>query len=234
MALRLEIVTPEEQIFSDDVDWCRAHFHGDDVTVCDAPLSRQEPLNDMRLMSECRHNIVANSTFSWWGAWLNGNPDKIESIGSEIDEKYYNELLKLSISQDAIKRQKDLKIVFSPIHGTGAVSVPPILKKFGFENVICVEEQMEADGNFPTVIYPNPEEHEALAMALAKAKEVDADLVMATDPDADRVGIAIKNNKGEFILVNGNQAACLLIRYVLTAWEKAGKITGNENSALAS
>ena len=179
------------------------------------------PHDKMVLAEVAKINSIEDINF-------NGNPDKIESIGSEIDEKYYNELLKLSISQDAIKRQKDLKIVFSPIHGTGAVSVPPILKKFGFENVICVEEQMEADGNFPTVIYPNPEEHEALAMALAKAKEVDADLVMATDPDADRVGIAIKNNKGEFILVNGNQAACLLIRYVLTAWEKAGKITGSQ------
>lgn len=152
----------------------------------------------------------------------------IEEIGTDIDNKYLDELLALSISQDAIARQKDLKIVFSPIHGTGAVLVPPVLKKFGFENVILVEEQMIADGNFPTVVYPNPEEEEALTMALNKAKEVDADLVMATDPDADRVGIAIKNNDGEFVLVNGNQAACLLIHYVLTAWEKAGKLTGNE------
>ena len=152
----------------------------------------------------------------------------IEMIGEAVDDKYYDELVKLSISQEAIQRQKDLKVVFSPIHGTGAVSVPPILKRFGFENVITVEEQMIPDGNFPTVIYPNPEEKEALTMALNKAKEVDADLVMATDPDADRVGIAVKNSAGDFVLMNGNQAACLLIHYVLTAWEKAGKLDGNQ------
>lgn len=159
---------------------------------------------------------------------FDGNPDHIEKIGAAIDERYYDELVKLSISKEAIQRQKDLKIVFSPIHGTGAVSVPPVLERFGFENIILVEEQMKADGNFPTVVYPNPEEREALTMALNKAKEVDADLLMATDPDADRVGIAIKNNEGDFVLVNGNQAACLLVNYVLTAWEKAGKLIGSE------
>lgn len=156
------------------------------------------------------------------------NEDLITLIGEEMDEKFYDALAALSISSDAIQRQKDLKIVFSPIHGTGGVSVPPVLKRFGFENVILVEEQMIEDGDFPTVVYPNPEEREALTMALNKAKEVDADLVMATDPDADRVGIAVKNDKGEFVLLNGNQAACLLIHYVLTAWEKAGKIDGNQ------
>ena len=157
-----------------------------------------------------------------------GNNELIETIGAAMDEQYINTLHKLSISQDAIQRQKDLKIVFSPIHGTGGVIVPPALKKFGFENVHLVEEQMTYDGNFPTVIYPNPEEEEALAMAIAKAKSIDADLVMATDPDADRVGIAVKNNANEFVLLNGNQAACLLINYVLTAWEKAGKLDGNQ------
>ncbi len=159
---------------------------------------------------------------------FSGNSDLIETIGKEIDDKYMDTLLKLSISQDAIKRQEDLKIVFSPIHGTGGVLVPPTLAKFGFKNVHLVEEQMVLDGNFPTVIYPNPEEKEALTMALNKAKEIDADLVMATDPDADRVGIAVKNNEGDFVLLNGNQAACLLINYVLKAWEKAGKLTGKE------
>ena len=154
--------------------------------------------------------------------------ENIEVIGKEMDEKYLNALASLSISKEAIGRQKDLKIVFSPIHGTGGVSVPPVLKKFGFENVVCVEEQMVVDGNFPTVVYPNPEEQEAMTMALDKAKEIDADLVMATDPDADRVGIAVKNDKGEFVLLNGNQAACLLIRYVLTAWKKAGRLDGNQ------
>jgi len=152
----------------------------------------------------------------------------VESIGKEMDEKYINELLKCSISKVAIHRQNDLKIVFSPIHGTGGVIIPDTLRKFGFENVMVVEEQMVVDGNFSTVIYPNPEEAEALSMAIAKAKEVDADIVMATDPDADRVGLAIKNDKGAFILLNGNQALSLLVRYVLGAWEKEGKLDGHQ------
>ncbi len=151
----------------------------------------------------------------------------VHFIGKEMDDQYLDALAKVSISKDIIQRQKDLKIVFSPIHGTGGVSVPPALARFGFENVILVEEQMVIDGNFPTVIYPNPEEAEALTMALAKAKEVDADIVMATDPDADRVGLAIKNDQGAFILLNGNQALCLLVNYVLTAWEKAGKLNAD-------
>jgi phosphoglucomutase len=156
------------------------------------------------------------------------NTDLVETIGAEIDEKFYDALVALSIDSEMIARQKDLKIVFSPIHGTGGVSVPPVLKRFGFENVILVEEQMTYDGNFPTVIYPNPEEQEALSMGLAKAKSVDADLLMATDPDADRVGIAVKNTNGEFVLLNGNQAATMMILYVLTAWKKAKKLTGKE------
>jgi len=159
---------------------------------------------------------------------FDGNPANIERLGTDMDEQYLNELVTLSISKEAISRQEDLKIVFSPIHGTGGVIVPPALKKFGFENVILVEEQMVVDGNFPTVIYPNPEEAEALTMALAKAKTVDADIVMATDPDADRVGLSIKNDNNEFILLNGNQALCLLVNYMLTAWEKAGKLNGNQ------
>ncbi|MBP6540138.1 MAG: phospho-sugar mutase, partial [Saprospiraceae bacterium] len=145
-----------------------------------------------------------------------GIDSNIEKIGKEIDEKYLDDLAKLSISKDAIQRQHDLKIVFSPIHGTGGVMVPPALKRFGFTNVITVDEQMIVDGNFPTVIYPNPEEAEALTLALAKAAEVDADIVMATDPDADRVGLAIKDDAGQFILLNGNQALCLLVDYVLS------------------
>lgn len=156
------------------------------------------------------------------------NDDLVEMIGEEMDEKYLAELVKLSVSKDAIERQKDMKIVFSPIHGTSRKLVPEVLERFGFENVIPVEEQMTPDGDFPTVVYPNPEEKEALDMALNKAKEVDAELVMATDPDADRVGIAVKNLEGEFVLLNGNQTGSLLINYMLTAWEHAGKITGNE------
>ncbi|RNC79510.1 MAG: phospho-sugar mutase [Balneola sp.] len=157
-----------------------------------------------------------------------GNPENIESISEEIDQKYLNELVKLSVSKEAIQRQKDLSIVFSPIHGTGGVSVPPALKAYGFENVTLVEEQMVVDGNFPTVVYPNPEEQEALSMAMAKAKEIDAELVMATDPDSDRVGIAVKNDKDEWILFNGNMTGTLIINYMLTAWKEAGKLTGNE------
>ncbi|HEY1006823.1 MAG TPA: phospho-sugar mutase, partial [Sphingobacteriaceae bacterium] len=120
------------------------------------------------------------------------------------------------------------KIVYSPIHGTGITLVPRALEKFGFTHVSLVEEQVTPDGNFPTVVYPNPEEQEAMTLALEKARSVDADLVLATDPDADRVGIAVKNNRGEFVLLNGNQTGSLLINYVLTAWEKSGKLTGRE------
>jgi phosphoglucomutase len=152
----------------------------------------------------------------------------IEMIGEEIDELYLEKIAGLSVSREAIRRQQDLKIVFSPIHGTGITLVPKALERFGFTNVILVEDQVKPDGNFPTVIYPNPEEQEAMTMALQKAKAVDADLVLATDPDADRVGIAVKNNSGEFVLLNGNQTGSLLINYILTAWEESGKLTGNE------
>ena len=155
-------------------------------------------------------------------------PENISYICEEIDALYLDKITSLSVSPEAIKRQKDLKIVYSPIHGTGITLVPDALKRFGFENVILVDEQTTPDGNFPTVIYPNPEEKEALTLALKKAKEVDADLVLATDPDADRVGIAVKNNKGEFELLNGNQTGSLLVNYMLEAWEKEGKFTGKE------
>ena len=154
--------------------------------------------------------------------------ENISYIGEEIDALYLDKITSLSVSKEAIKRQKDLKIVYSPIHGTGITLVPDALKRFGFENIILVDEQTTPDGNFPTVIYPNPEEKEALTLALKKANEVDADLVLATDPDADRVGIAVKNHKGEFELLNGNQTGSLLVNYMLEAWEKEGKFTGKE------
>jgi len=159
---------------------------------------------------------------------FNRNNDLIVEIGEEVDEIYLNKILELSISKEAIQRQKDLKIVFTPIHGTAITVVPKLLQKFGFENVTIVSEQATPDGNFPTVVYPNPEEAEALTLALNKAKEIDADLVLGTDPDADRVGIAVKNDKGEFQLLNGNQTGALLIYYLLSAWKEAGKITGKE------
>lgn len=154
--------------------------------------------------------------------------ENIELIGQEMDQLYLDKITELSVSPDAIQRQKNLKIVYSSIHGTGITLVPAALEHFGFTNVIIVEKQAIPDGNFPTVIYPNPEEKEALTLAIAKAELIDADLVLATDPDADRVGIAVKNNEGEFILLNGNQTGSLLINYILSAWEQNGKLTGNE------
>jgi phosphoglucomutase len=154
--------------------------------------------------------------------------ENIELIDESLDELYLDKITELSVSREAIERQKDLKIVYSPIHGTGITLVPAALRRFGFTNIHIVEEQSTPDGNFPTVIYPNPEEKEALTLALVKAKKIDADLVLATDPDADRVGIAVKNNEGAFILLNGNQTGSLLINYLLTAWEQKGKLTGNE------
>ena len=172
------------------------------------------------------HEVSAISTIDL--VKFNRIENNIELIDESLDDLYLDKITELSMSMEAIERQKDLKIVYSPIHGTGITLVPAALKKFGFENIHIVEEQSTPDGNFPTVIYPNPEEKEALNLALAKAKNIDADLVLATDPDADRVGIAIKNNEGEFILLNGNQTGSLLINYILSAWEQKGKITGNE------
>ena len=154
--------------------------------------------------------------------------ENIEEIGTGIDKLYLDEIAKLSVSPEAILRQNDLKIVYSPIHGTGITLAPKALAQFGFTNVTVVEEQSEPDGNFPTVVYPNPEEKEAMTLALQKAQEIDADLVLATDPDADRVGIAVKNNDGEFVLLNGNQTGSLLIHYLLNAWEEKGKLDGNQ------
>ncbi|NIJ51900.1 phospho-sugar mutase [Dyadobacter arcticus] len=159
-----------------------------------------------------------------------GDPSKIIKIGSDVDEKYMDHILSLSISKDAIERQKGLKIVYTPLHGTGVTLVPQLLAKMGFEAVTVIEEQAEPGGNgqFPTVVYPNPEESEAMSKAVEKAKEIDADLVLGTDPDADRVGIAVKNHHGEIQLLNGNQTASVLIYYLLNAWKDAGKLTGSQ------
>ncbi len=159
-----------------------------------------------------------------------GDDSKIHLIDKEIDDKYISQILSLSISAQAIARQKDLKIVYTPIHGTGVTLVPQILHQMGFNNVSIIEEQSEPKGNgqFPTVVYPNPEEAEAMSMAVNKAKEIDADLVLGTDPDADRVGIAAKNHHGEIQLLNGNQTATVLIYYLLQAWKESGKLSGKE------
>ena len=157
-----------------------------------------------------------------------GNPDLIEIIGEEIDKVYIENIKTLSLSPDSNKRNSDLKIVYTPIHGTGVKLIPWALKEYGFTNIINVPEQDVVSGNFPTVISPNPEEPAALDMAVKKAIETDADIVMASDPDADRLGIAVKNDKGEWILVNGNQTALMLTYYIIRRWKELGKIKGNE------
>jgi len=156
------------------------------------------------------------------------NSSRITMIGKELDEKYLENLKGLSLAPDAIQAQKEMKIVYTPIHGSGVTLVPQALQKIGFTNVTVLAEQAEPDGNFPTVVYPNPEETEAMNLALEKAREIDADLVMATDPDADRVGIAAKNPDNEFQLLNGNQTASLLIYYLLKKWEENGKLDGKQ------
>ena len=159
---------------------------------------------------------------------FDGNPDLIEIIGEAIDKIYIENVKSISLSPESIARNSDMKIVFTPIHGTAVKLVPMALQAYGFTNIIHVPEQDVVSGDFPTVYSPNPEESAALDMAIKKAIETDADLVMATDPDADRMGISIKNEKGEWILVNGNQTALLFIYYLITRWKELGKIKGNE------
>ena len=146
---------------------------------------------------------------------FDGNKELIEIIGEEIDKIYLDLIHGISIDPEVIKRQKDLKIVYTPLHGTGMMLIPRSLKLWGFENVHCVKEQMVKSGDFPTVVSPNPENGEALTLALRDAKEIDADIVMASDPDADRVGMACKNDKGEWILINGNQTCLLFLYYII-------------------
>ena len=156
------------------------------------------------------------------------NESLIEYLDERFDEIYIDKILGLSLSPELIKKHEDLKFVYTPIHGTGGQIIPRLFKKAGFNNIDCVEEQMIVDGNFPTVVSPNPEEKAALTMAIEKAKRVNADVVLATDPDADRVGIAVRDNNGEFVLLNGNQTAALLTYYILARWNESGKFTGKE------
>ena len=157
-----------------------------------------------------------------------GRPELIEIIGEEIDKLYLDKVHSLSIDPECIKRQHDLKIVYTPLHGTGKMLIPRSLKLWGFDNVHTVPEQMIPDGNFPTVKSPNPENGEALTMALNLAKSIDADIVMASDPDADRVGMACKNAKGEWILVDGNQTCMIFLYYIIMNRKAQGKMQGNE------
>ncbi len=157
-----------------------------------------------------------------------GNPELIEMLGEKFDQIYLDKVKSLTLSQDSIDAHKDIKIVYTPIHGTGVRLVPEILKQKGFQNIMTVAEQNIPDGNFPTVKSPNPENAEALTLAIKLAKEKGADLVMASDPDADRVGIAVRNNEGEFVLMNGNQTAAILTYYLLTKWKENGKLDGKQ------
>jgi phosphoglucomutase len=180
------------------------------------------PPHDKNIIAEVQGiNSVSEVKFD-------GNDNLITIIGSEIDEIYINNIASLSLSPEIIKKHKNLKIVYTPIHGSGVKLVPKAIHKFGFATVTTIPEQNIVDGNFPTVESPNPEEAAALKMAIDKAIEIDADILMGTDPDTDRVGIGIKNNLGKFILLNGNQAATLLIYYLLTRWKELGKIKGKE------
>ena len=159
---------------------------------------------------------------------FNANNDLIQIIGKEIDDLYLDRIKTLSIDPAVIERHKDLKIVYTPLHGAGRTLIPESLKRWGFENVYTVKEQMVKDGNFPTVVSPNPENGEALTLALRDAKEIDADIVMASDPDADRVGMACKNDKGEWVLINGNQTCLIFLYYIITNRIKTGKMQPND------
>ena len=157
-----------------------------------------------------------------------GNPALIQLIGEEIDKIYLDKVKTVSIDPAVIERQKDLKIVYTPLHGTGMMLIPRSLKLWGFENVHCVKEQMERSGDFPTVVSPNPENGEALTLALRDAKAIDADIVMASDPDADRVGMACKNDRGEWVLINGNQTCLLFLYYIITNRIRTGQMQPND------
>ena len=159
---------------------------------------------------------------------FNGNKDKIKIIGKETDDIFLKEVHKMSLNPEIIKKFSDIPIVYTPIHGSGITLVPPALKIFGFKNIISVPEQDITDGNFPTVKSPNPEEPDAMRLAIYKAVETNAELVMATDPDADRLGLAVKNRKGEYILLNGNQTGVILIWYILSQFKERKKYKGNE------
>ena len=157
-----------------------------------------------------------------------GNPALIQSIGEEIDQLYLDGVKKMSIDPEVIRRQKDLCIVYTPLHGAGRVLIPSELKLWGFDNVHTVPEQMVKDGNFPTVVSPNPENGEALSLALNLAKQLDADIVMASDPDADRVGMACKNNEGEWVLIDGNQTCMIFLYYIIKNRIATGQMKGDE------
>jgi len=174
------------------------------------------PPHDANVIKEVEAITDVNDV-KWEGGAAN-----ISSLGKEMDDRYMDMVKNLSVYPDVIASQHDLKIVYTPIHGSGIKLVPETLQRFGFTNVHIVEEQATPDGNFPTVGYPNPEESETMSIGLAKAKELDADILLGTDPDADRVGIGVKNHKGEWVLMNGNQTAVLAFSYMMEARKAKG------------
>lgn len=180
------------------------------------------PPHDKNVIKEV-NKITSIQQVKW-----EANPSLIQEIGEDVDNIYLDKIEALSINPEACKRAKNLKIVYTPLHGTGITMVPKALDRFGFKSITLVEEQAIPDGNFPTVKSPNPEEHSALELALQKADEIGADLVLATDPDADRVGIAIRDIDGKMTLLNGNQTGSLLVHYVISQWQQKNKLTGNE------
>ncbi|MBI1342622.1 MAG: phospho-sugar mutase [Terrimonas sp.] len=180
------------------------------------------PPHDKNVIREV-DKIASVEDVKWQGGEAN-----ISLIGKEMDDAYIKMVKSLSVYPDVIARQQDLKIVYTPIHGTGIKLVPEVLKQFGFTNVHIVEEQMVPDGNFPTVVYPNPEESEAMSIGLKKAGELDADILLGTDPDADRVGIGVKDNNGNWVLMNGNQTAVLAFNYMIEARKAKGIARPND------
>ena len=156
------------------------------------------------------------------------NPENITILDEKFDEIYLNKVHELSLSPESVKKHRDMKIVYSPMHGAGVRLVPASLRKFGFTNIIMVKEQAVIDGNFPTVESPNPEERKTMSMAIDLAAREGADLVLATDPDSDRIGVALRNKKGEYVLLNGNQTLVLLMSYQLTRWAERGELDGNQ------
>jgi len=180
------------------------------------------PPHDKNVIKEVE-KIASVDEVKW-----NGGEKNITIIGKEVDDAYIKMVKGLSVYPDVIAKHKDLKIVYTPIHGTGIMLVPEVLKSFGFTNVNIVEEQSKPDGNFPTVVYPNPEEKETMSFGLKKAKELDADILLGTDPDADRVGIGVKDNHGEWVLMNGNQTAVLAFNYLIEARKTKGVAQKND------
>ncbi len=214
-----------------ELSFALRHLHGHGGVVCTASHNPKEyngykaywndggqlvPPHDTGVIGEV--NKISTADQVKWS----GGESNITTIGKEMDEAYINMVKGLSVYPEVIARQHDLKIVYTPIHGTGIMLVPEVLKRFGFTNVHIVEEQSTPDGNFPTVVYPNPEEAEAMSIGLGKAKALDADILLGTDPDADRVGIGVKNNNGEWVLMNGNQTAVLAFNYMIEARKAKG------------